>query len=140
MSYFKKTWDFKVCPTFLIARSIPVVSQGSVHIPQPRDSLPSWAQFMCSSDPVQWSQRGVPAWSPCAESLRDPTNVFLRDPAKVSFPLQDSYADLILDTDPESVQELGSDMVVAIKSLWYDSGVQLCYDRRREFQLADSCK
>lgn len=52
----------------------------------------------------------------------------------------DSYADLILDTDPESVQELLSDMVVAIKSLWYDSGVQLCYDRRREFQLADSCK
>ena len=54
--------------------------------------------------------------------------------------LQDQYADLILDCDPETVQELLPDMVVGIKSLWADNGVGECYDRRREFQLADSCK
>lgn len=28
----------------------------------------------------------------------------------------------------------------AIKDLWKDSGIQACYDRRREYQLTDSAK
>jgi guanine nucleotide-binding protein G(q) subunit alpha len=52
----------------------------------------------------------------------------------------DTYADQILDIDPETVQELNPDDVIAIKSLWKDAGLQQCYDRRREFQLTDSCK
>lgn len=28
----------------------------------------------------------------------------------------------------------------AIANLWKDSGIQACYDRRREYQLTDSAK
>lgn len=31
-------------------------------------------------------------------------------------------------------------IVDAIKALWADSGIQECYDRRREYQLTDSAK
>lgn len=51
----------------------------------------------------------------------------------------DEYADQILDIDPESVTVLTPENVTAIKALWADEGVQKCYDRKREFQLADSC-
>jgi len=50
------------------------------------------------------------------------------------------YADMILEVDPESVQELIPEHVVAIRSLWADAGLQQCYDRKREYQLSDSCK
>lgn len=53
---------------------------------------------------------------------------------------QNKYADMILEVDPESVQELITEHVVAIRSLWADAGLQQCYDRKREYQLSDSCK
>lgn len=40
--------------------------------------------------------------------------------------------------DPERIDFLSSDCVLAIKSLWEDPGIKLCYQRRREFQLQDS--
>ena len=30
--------------------------------------------------------------------------------------------------------------VPAIKKIWADSGIQQCYDRRREYQLSDSTR
>ena len=46
----------------------------------------------------------------------------------------------MLEIDPEAMTELIPEHVVAIKSLWADAGMQQCYDRKREFQLSDSCK
>lgn len=42
--------------------------------------------------------------------------------------------------DYETVTTFDPPYVVAIKSLWSDSGIQECYDRRREYQLTDSAK
>ncbi|KAK9703960.1 G-protein alpha subunit [Popillia japonica] len=49
-------------------------------------------------------------------------------------------ADLIRSIDYETVTAFESPYVEAIKDLWNDSGIQECYDRRREYQLTDSAK
>ncbi|XP_046963033.1 G protein alpha q subunit isoform X1 [Nymphalis io] len=49
-------------------------------------------------------------------------------------------AELISSIDYESVTTFESPYVEAIKGLWADSGIQECYDRRREYQLTDSAK
>ena len=36
--------------------------------------------------------------------------------------------------------EITPEILQAIKKLWTDAGVQECYNRRDEFQLADSAK
>nr|CFW94228.1 Eka-Gq protein [Euperipatoides kanangrensis] len=42
--------------------------------------------------------------------------------------------------DYETVTTFDRQHVEAIKALWADSGIQECYDRRREYQLTDSAK
>ncbi|XP_047984273.1 G protein alpha q subunit-like [Leguminivora glycinivorella] len=49
-------------------------------------------------------------------------------------------AELVSSIDFESVTSFESPYVEAIKDLWNDSGIQECYDRRREYQLTDSAK
>lgn len=49
-------------------------------------------------------------------------------------------AELIRSVDFETVTTFESPYVEAIKELWADSGIQECYDRRREYQLTDSAK
>ncbi|XP_015378974.1 PREDICTED: G protein alpha q subunit isoform X4 [Diuraphis noxia] len=49
-------------------------------------------------------------------------------------------AELIKSVDFETVTTFESPYVEAIKALWGDSGIQECYDRRREYQLTDSAK
>ncbi|XP_026468123.1 guanine nucleotide-binding protein G(q) subunit alpha isoform X1 [Ctenocephalides felis] len=49
-------------------------------------------------------------------------------------------AELIRGVDFETVTTFEQPYVRAIKELWSDSGIQECYDRRREYQLTDSAK
>jgi len=49
-------------------------------------------------------------------------------------------AKLVKEVDFETVTTFEKEYVEAIKSLWADSGLQECYDRRREYQLTDSAK
>ncbi|KAK9503532.1 hypothetical protein O3M35_010071 [Rhynocoris fuscipes] len=49
-------------------------------------------------------------------------------------------AELVRSIDFESVTTFESPYVEAIKALWADTGIQECYDRRREYQLTDSAK
>ncbi|XP_023314440.1 G protein alpha q subunit isoform X9 [Trichogramma pretiosum] len=49
-------------------------------------------------------------------------------------------AELVRAIDFETVTEFVEPYVTAIKELWKDSGIQECYDRRREYQLTDSAK
>ncbi|XP_037926464.1 G protein alpha q subunit isoform X2 [Hermetia illucens] len=49
-------------------------------------------------------------------------------------------AELVRDIDYETVTSFEDPYVSAIKGLWADSGIQECYDRRREYQLTDSAK
>jgi hypothetical protein len=39
-----------------------------------------------------------------------------------------------------NITALSPEMVDAIKQIWLDEGVQLCYTRRREYRLTDSAK
>ncbi|CAK1546106.1 unnamed protein product [Leptosia nina] len=55
-------------------------------------------------------------------------------------PSNGEQAELIAAIDFESVTTFESPYVEAIKGLWADSGIQECYDRRREYQLTDSAK
>ncbi|XP_039749604.1 G protein alpha q subunit isoform X5 [Pararge aegeria] len=55
-------------------------------------------------------------------------------------PSNSEKAELISSIDYESVTTFESPYVEAIKALWSDSGIQECYDRRREYQLTDSAK
>ncbi|XP_036409660.1 guanine nucleotide-binding protein subunit alpha-11-like [Megalops cyprinoides] len=48
------------------------------------------------------------------------------------------YAQWVQDVDPWQVNELEPRYVDAIRHLWADGGVRVCYGRRREFQLLDS--
>jgi len=45
-----------------------------------------------------------------------------------------------IDHEHETVTTFEQQFVDAIKALWADSGIQECYDRRREYQLTDSAK
>jgi len=49
-------------------------------------------------------------------------------------------AKLVKEIDYETVTSFEKQYVDAIQSLWADSGIQECYDRRREYQLTDSAK
>ncbi|XP_015917991.1 guanine nucleotide-binding protein G(q) subunit alpha isoform X2 [Parasteatoda tepidariorum] len=51
-----------------------------------------------------------------------------------------AHAELVRLVNCQTVTALDHQFVVAIKSLWADSGIQKCYDRRREYQLTDSAK
>ncbi|KAI0211148.1 Guanine nucleotide-binding protein G(q) subunit alpha [Lamellibrachia satsuma] len=55
-------------------------------------------------------------------------------------PSNEENAKLIKDVDYETVTTFEKPYVEAIQSLWADSGIQECYDRRREYQLTDSAK
>lgn len=52
----------------------------------------------------------------------------------------DENAKLVKEIDYETVTSFEKQYVDAITSLWADSGIQECYDRRREYQLTDSAK
>ncbi|KAJ6648870.1 G protein alpha q subunit [Pseudolycoriella hygida] len=49
-------------------------------------------------------------------------------------------AELVKGEDFEMVMTFEPQFADAITSLWKDSGIQSCYDRRREYQLTDSAK
>ncbi|XP_076218710.1 guanine nucleotide-binding protein subunit alpha-14 [Aptenodytes patagonicus] len=49
-------------------------------------------------------------------------------------------AQMIKEVEVDKVRVLERKQVEAIKKLWEDSGIQECYDRRREYQLSDSAK
>ncbi|XP_058791375.1 guanine nucleotide-binding protein G(q) subunit alpha isoform X2 [Phymastichus coffea] len=49
-------------------------------------------------------------------------------------------AELVRAIDFETVTTFEEPYVSAIKDLWKDTGIQECYDRRREYQLTDSAK
>ncbi|KAL9917272.1 G protein alpha q subunit isoform X3 [Glossina fuscipes] len=49
-------------------------------------------------------------------------------------------AALIMSIDYETVTTFEDPYLSAIKTLWDDTGIQECYDRRREYQLTDSAK
>ncbi|CAP38850.2 Protein CBR-EGL-30 [Caenorhabditis briggsae] len=53
--------------------------------------------------------------------------------------LQEKAA-VVREVDFESVTSFEEPYVSFIKELWEDSGIQECYDRRREYQLTDSAK
>ncbi|VUZ39884.1 unnamed protein product [Hymenolepis diminuta] len=55
-------------------------------------------------------------------------------------PVNREHAEQAREIDYETVTTLDPAHVVAIKSLWSDPGIKECYDRRREYQLADSAK
>ena len=57
----------------------------------------------------------------------------------VIFLLQEN-AKLVKEIDYETVTSFEKQYVDAIQCLWADSGIQECYDRRREYQLTDSAK
>lgn len=51
-----------------------------------------------------------------------------------------AHATLVNDIEVDKIMSLDENQVSAIRSLWNDSGIQECYDRRREYQLTDSAK
>ena len=42
--------------------------------------------------------------------------------------------------DASAVRSISQEEYQAIKTLWKDGGIQLAYERRREFHLSDSAK
>lgn len=64
------------------------------------------------------------------------------DTLKISYkdPTNEENASMIRQIDHETVTNFEQQFVEAIKRLWADSGIQECYDRRREYQLTDSAK
>lgn len=50
------------------------------------------------------------------------------------------YVPMVLDVEVDKVQTMDSGQIDAIRALWNDGGVQICYERRREYQLSDSAK
>ncbi|XP_075230943.1 G protein alpha q subunit [Lycorma delicatula] len=55
-------------------------------------------------------------------------------------PSAEEKGELIKGIDFETVTTFESPYAEAIRDLWADTGVQECYDRRREYQLTDSAK
>ncbi|XP_068609484.1 guanine nucleotide-binding protein subunit alpha-14-like [Brachionichthys hirsutus] len=51
-----------------------------------------------------------------------------------------SLAEKLCQLEADKVSTLDQGQGDAIKRVWNDHGVQMCYDRRREFQLSDSAK
>lgn len=56
------------------------------------------------------------------------------------YPEGQDHGDLIKSKVYENVTSFEPEFVVAMRSLWADSGIQSCYERRREYQLTDSAK
>ncbi|XP_039953563.1 guanine nucleotide-binding protein G(q) subunit alpha isoform X4 [Bactrocera neohumeralis] len=50
------------------------------------------------------------------------------------------FGELVMSIDYETVTSFEDPYLSAIKTLWADTGIQECYDRRREYQLTDSAK
>jgi guanine nucleotide-binding protein G(q) subunit alpha len=46
----------------------------------------------------------------------------------------------VKEVDFETVTSFEEPFIKAMCELWADSGLQECYDRRREYQLTDSAK
>ncbi|KAK5622746.1 Guanine nucleotide-binding protein subunit alpha-14 [Crenichthys baileyi] len=63
-------------------------------------------------------------------------------PLGISFsdPQNQNNANSVLEVEVDKVEEFDQNLVVAVKNLWNDAGIQECYDRRREYQLSDSTK
>ena len=51
-----------------------------------------------------------------------------------------AYVPMVLDVEVDKVQTLENGQMEAIRALWNDGGLQVCYERRREYQLSDSAK
>ena len=71
--------------------------------------------------------------------------VILEAMEAMDIPLQDarnSYQVQVILSLPNQLEgeTLPHEVSVAIKSLWYDPGVQMCFNRSREYQLNDSAK
>lgn len=47
---------------------------------------------------------------------------------------------MVNEMEIDKIMRLDESQVSAIHSLWNDTGIQECYDRRREYQLTDSAK
>ena len=48
------------------------------------------------------------------------------------------YAKWFQDVDIRQVTQLDRGFVDALRHLWADAGLRVCYSRRREYQLLDS--
>ncbi|KAK9967482.1 hypothetical protein ABG768_001880 [Culter alburnus] len=57
-----------------------------------------------------------------------------------SNPQNEIYAQWFQDQDIHQITQLQRSYVEAIRNLWEDKGVKMCYKRRREYQLLDSTK
>lgn len=51
-----------------------------------------------------------------------------------------AHAEKLCQLEADLVSSLEAWQVEAIRKVWHDHGVQICYDRRREFQLSDNAK
>lgn len=51
-----------------------------------------------------------------------------------------AYAKRLCQVEVYSLSTLDAWQMKAIKNVWNDHGVQICYDRRREYQLSDNAK
>ncbi|KAL4630132.1 guanine nucleotide-binding protein subunit alpha-14-like [Arapaima gigas] len=49
-----------------------------------------------------------------------------------------NYSSMVVEVEVDKVVSMEPTLVEAIRSLWKDSGLQECYERRREYQLSDS--
>lgn len=52
----------------------------------------------------------------------------------------EEYAKMVKEVDYETVTTFEKHFIDYIDSLWADTGIQECYERRREYQLTDSAK
>ena len=51
------------------------------------------------------------------------------------------YVGILNDiNDDNSMSILSTEIINAIKHIWSDDGLKLCYSRRREYQVSDSAK
>jgi len=55
-------------------------------------------------------------------------------------PASKEHVELVRSLNYDSVTEFEEQYAVAIKALWDDSGIQVCYDHRDKYQLTDSAK
>lgn len=50
------------------------------------------------------------------------------------------HAERLKSVVADTVSDITEEDKLAIKTLWTDPGIQICYENRREFQLSDSTK
>ena len=63
---------------------------------------------------------------------------FLFKKFRLCFP--QTHAEKIAAVDYEVASDITETQFESLKSLWADTGIQDCYERRREFQISDSAK